>query len=319
MKMILRLSGCIAIIGVVSTTDVVPGLARAQQASVCPVGTQERGSIVGIDGSTSVHTKRSARSIELKQGSIVCSEDVVQIPKRAAVKVRLKPDSTPVTIEGQASYLVPGRDVWLEEALRGPFWSTYLSDQKFRATGGRGTLSEPVETLTAPDVGDFLYFAIPGLDTGRAVLGARRGLTLWNRSPAGQSISIRLTSPDGRLAFEGSPPKNENVLRIPDLDVVPGVWRVRVKTPAREIDGSFKVVPHNAPPALLAASDAWQNMGVLDQALTFACYDVDKNSLEALQSIVGSSEPDDARLEAGLTLSYWRHANSTVGCASAPQ
>lgn len=317
--MILRWSVCVAIIGVVFATDVAPNLARAQQASMCPAGTQERGSVVGIDGSTSVRTKRSGRSIELKQGSILCSEDVMNVPQRAAVRVRLKPNGAPVTIKGQVSYLVPGRDVWLEEALGGTFWSSYLSDQKFLATGGRGTLSPPVGALTAADVGDFLYFAVPGLETGRAVLGARRGLVLWNMSPAGQPISIRLINPDGRLAFEGSPPENENVLRIPDLDVVPGVWRVRVKTPAREIDGSFKVVPHNAPPALLAASDAWQNMGVLDQALTFACYDVDKNSLEALQSIVGSSEPDDARLEAGLTLSYWRHANSTVGCASAPQ
>ena len=319
MKTILRLSLCVAIIGVVSSTEVVPSLARAQQANACPVGTQERGSVADIDGATSVRAKRAGVSVELKQGSLVCSADVMQVPRHAAVKVRLKPNSTPVTIKGQVSYLVPGRDVWLEAALGGSFWSSYLSDQKFLATGGRGTLSPPVATLTVADVGDFLYFAIPGLDTGRAVLGARRGLTLWNRSPAGQPISIRLTSPDGRLAFEGSPPENENVLRIPDLDVVPGIWRLRVNTPAREIDGSFKVVSRNAPPALLAASEAWQSMGVLDQALIFACYDVETNSLEALQWITGSSEPDDARLEAGLTLSFWRHKNSAVGCAGAPQ
>lgn len=319
MKMILRWSVCFTIIGIMSTTVVAPNLARAQQASVCPAGTQERGSVVGIDGSTSVYIKRSGRSIELKQGSTVCSDDVMQVPQRAAVRVRLKPNSAPVTIRGQVSYLVPGRDVWLEEALGGSFWSSYLSDQKFLATGGGGTLSQPVGTLTAADVGDFLYFAVPGLDTGQAVLGARRGLVLWNRSPPGQPISVRLISPDGRLAFEGSPPENENVLRIPGLDVVPGIWRLRVNTPAREIDGSFKVVPHNAPPALLAESDAWQNMGALDQALIFACYDVETNSLEALQWIAGSSEPDDARLEAGLTLSYWRHENSAIGCAGAPQ
>lgn len=304
---------CLLAIGVALATS--PANAQTKTRS-CFGENYEAGEIIAVQGGDSVQVRRRGLTLSIGRGAALCTGDELRTPARVVLDLRVDPAEN-VRLAPNQRYVVPSRENWFQSLLRNiGLWDSYRDDQRFAALGGNGgTLSSRAKTLGTADTGDYLYFAVAGLDAGTAVLSPRKGLAVWTRSPAGQRLTLRIVGPEGKVAFETTGDADTEVIRAPDLVLTPGVWRLEITGAALKLEGGFRVGDTGVVPTELASSTIWTARGDLDRALSLACVDPARYSFEALQMIATSTATEKARGDAGAVLSFWRHPSDQIGCA----